>query len=138
MVTGSNPASAGSRTTASVEAQKTPSTSPPRQPEPERSVLYLAVPSEIRTLADLNGKPIALGAQEPAVESAIKEAFAAAGVAPIFVGDAQTDPMQRLVARKVMAAPFLVGEPIELTDIAATLPRSDLRLLELPLDLSQP
>src|SRR3954470_20786224 len=39
-VTGSNPALAGSRTTASVEAQKTPSMSPLRQPEPKGSLLY--------------------------------------------------------------------------------------------------
>src|SRR4051812_14469509 len=45
-VTESNPTLAGSRTTASVEAQKTPSTSPLRQPEPKGSVLYLAVRSE--------------------------------------------------------------------------------------------
>ena len=89
-------------------------------------------------MADLNGKPIALGAQEPAVERAIKQAFAAAGVTPIFVGDAQTDALHRLLAHEVVAAPFLVGRPIELTDEAATLSRSDLRLLELPLDLSQP
>jgi len=64
--------------------------------------------------------------------------FVAAGVTPIFVGDAQTDALHRLLAREVVAAPFLVGRPIELTDEAATLSRSDLRLLELPLDLSQP
>src|SRR4051812_17698084 len=110
-VTGSNPASAGSRTTASVEAQKTSSMSPLRQPEPKRLVLYLAVQSEIRTLADLDGKRIALGAQDPAVESAIKQAFAAAGVAPIFVGDAQTDALHRLVAREVVAAPLgIIGQ----------------------------
>jgi TRAP-type uncharacterized transport system substrate-binding protein len=89
-------------------------------------------------VADLNGKPIALGAQEPAVERAIKQAFAAAGVTPIFVGDAQTDALHRLLAREVVAAPFQVGRPIELTDIATTLSGLDLRLLELPLDLSQP
>jgi hypothetical protein len=136
IVTGSNPALAGSRM-ASVEAQKTPSTSPLRQSEPEGSVLYLVVRGEIRTVADLNGKPIALGAQEPAVEKAIKQAFAAAGVAPIFVGDGSTDALDRLAAREVVAALFLVGQPrtTELTDIAATLSQSDLRLLELPLDL---
>jgi TRAP-type uncharacterized transport system substrate-binding protein len=119
----------------------TPSTSPLRQPEPKGSVLYLAVRSEIRTVADLDGKPIALGTQEPAVERAIKQAFAAAGVTPIFVGDAQTDAVQRLVAREIMAAPLgIIGQrpSTELTDVAATLSRSDLRLLELPLDLSQP
>jgi hypothetical protein len=139
-VTGSNPALAGSRTTASVEAQKTPSTSPLRQPEPKGSLLYLAVQSEIRTVADLNGKPIALGAQEPAVERAIKQAFAAAGVTPIFVGDAQTDEVQRLVDREVMAAPLGIGHQpaTELSDTAATLSQSDLRLLALPLDLPQP
>jgi len=139
--TGSNPALAGSRTTASAEARNTPSTSPLRQPEPKGSLLYLAVHREIRTVADLNGKPIALGAQEPAVERAIKRAFAAAGVTPIFVGDAQTDAVQRLVTREVMAAPlgiFSQRPATELTDTAATLSRSDLRLLELPLDLSRP
>src|SRR3954468_7048919 len=136
-VTGSNPALAGTRTTASVETQKTPSMSPLRQPEPKGSLLYLAVQSEIRTVADLNGKPIALGAQEPAVERAIKQAFAAAAVTPIFVGDAQTDAVQQLVDREVMAAPLGIGHQpaTELSDTAATLSQSDLRLLELPLDL---
>jgi hypothetical protein len=134
---GSNLASAKSGWV-SIEAQKTPSTSTLHQLQPESSVLYLAVRGEIRTVADLNGKPIALGAQEPAVERAIKQAFAAAGVTPSFVGDAQTDALRQLVAREVVAAPLLVGQPIELTDIADTLSRLDLRLLELPLDLPQP
>jgi len=105
-----------------------------------RSVLYLAVQSEIRTVADLNGKPIALGAQEPTVERAVKQAFAAAGVTPIFVGDAQTDEVQLLVDREVMAAPLGIGHQpaTELSDTAATLSQSDLRLLELPLDLPRP
>jgi hypothetical protein len=135
--TGSNPAVAGSRT-ASVEAQKTPPTSTLHQPQPEGLVLYLAVLGEIRTVADLDGKAIALGAQEPAVERAIKQVFAAAGVTPIFVGDAQTDALRRLVAREVVAAPFLVGQPTELTSAVATLSRWDLRLLEIPLDLPRP
>jgi len=98
------------------------------------------VHSEIRTVADLDGKAIALGAQKPAVEKAIKQAFAAAHVTPIFVGDAQTDALNRVATREVVAAPFLVGQPLtkELTGIAAMLAQSDLRLLEIPLGLLLP
>jgi TRAP-type uncharacterized transport system substrate-binding protein len=120
-----------------VETRSAPPASLPRQPEPDGWFLYLVVPAEIRAVADLHGRPIALGAQEPAVAGAIKQALAAAGVTPIFVEDGSKDPLNRLVAREVVAAPFLVGRRLktERTDIAATLSRLDLRLLEIPLDL---
>jgi len=120
-----------------VETRSAPPASLPRQPEPDGWLLYLVVPAEIRAVADLHGRPIALGAQEPAVAGAIKQALAAAGVTPIFVEDGSKDPLNRLVAREVVAAPFLVGHRLttERTDIAATLSRLDLRLLEIPLNL---
>jgi len=101
--------------------------------------LFLAVDDEVRSVADLNGKAIALGEQEPAIEKSIKQAFAAARVAPNFVGDARTDAIGRLVDREVAAAPLVIGPATtELTELTATLSDLSLRLLEVPLDPQSP
>ena len=131
---------------ASVEAQEDPPTLNLHQPEHKGLTLYLATLDEVRTMADLNSKAVALGAQEPEVEKAIKQAFAAARVAPVFVGDnetdatAATDALVRLAAREVAAAPFLTSRETtgSLAEAAAMLSELGLRLLEVPLDLPSP
>jgi len=124
---------------ASAEVQGSPPTFNPNQPEHERLVLFLAVDDEVRSVADLNGKAIALGEQEPAIEKSIKQAFAAARVAPNFVGDARTDAIGRLIDREVAAAPLMIGPATtELPELTATLSDLSLWLLEVPLDPQSP
>jgi hypothetical protein len=124
----------------STEAQLT---SPqPNLPQREREslVLYLAVRDDIRSLADLNGKTIALSKEVLSAETAIKQAFAAARVTPNFVGDVGTDTLAdalgRLMRREVAATPFGVFPPQvkEPSGFTETLSQSGLRLLEVPLD----
>jgi len=88
-------------------------------------------------LADLDGKPVALGAQEPALEKCIREAFASAHVTPNFVGDSGSDALGMVAKGEVMAAPLRVAarETPGLTAVGNALAATGFLLLRLPLNV---
>ena len=123
---------------ASAEPQSPPSAPRTSRPDPERLSLYLVTQAEVRSLADLDGKPVALGAQGPALEESIREAFANAHVTPNFVGGSEPDALGMVANGEAMAAPLLrvaARETPELTEVEKALAATGLRLLQLPLDV---
>jgi TRAP-type uncharacterized transport system substrate-binding protein len=122
---------------ASAEPQSPPSAPRTSRPDPERLSLYLVTQAEVRSLADLDGKPVALGAQGPALEKSIREAFANAHVTPNFVGGSESDALGMVANGEAMAAPLRVAarETPELTEVEKALAATGLRLLQLPLDV---